>query len=162
MTCVRVPLWLQVVPGCVRVWAIGNAHTPAPGANFNTNGHTYFRPPSVAALASPALAAAALPRTGTTHNGAGLKQRTSGLLHAPRARDGLPQRPRTHRARIPIVHSAPAWPKRDIKLAVGKQATIGSSVSVVDLGPSCRSRSRTRTRALHPAPAVTVIEIEGS
>ncbi len=28
---------------------IGNAHTPAQGASANTNGHWYFRPPSVAA-----------------------------------------------------------------------------------------------------------------
>src|SRR5258706_3812787 len=43
---------------------------------------------------------------------------------------------------------------------MGKRATMGSSVIVVDSGPSCRSRSRTRTRALDPAPAVTVVKIE--
>ncbi len=60
------PYTSQSFPGAYAwycISAIGNAHTPAPGTNANTNGHRYFRPPSVAALARPALAAAALPRT---------------------------------------------------------------------------------------------------
>lgn len=44
------------------------------------------------------LAAAALPRTGTTHNDTQLKQRIAGLLHELQARDGFPQRPHAHRA----------------------------------------------------------------
>ncbi len=162
MTCVRVPHRLPVVPGWYRVSAIGNAHTPAPGANANTNGHRYFCPPSAAAIASPALADAPsleLALIVTTPD-ARLEQRTAGLLHDPGARDGPPQRPRTHRVPAYLHSQRPAWPKRDIKPAVGKQATIGLSGTVVDLGPACRSRSRTRTRALDPAPAVTVVEIE--
>ena len=69
-------------------------------------GTSAFRPPSVAALVPPALAAAALPRNGTTHNDARLGQRTAGLLHDPRARDGLPQRPQTHRSLAEERHQA--------------------------------------------------------
>jgi len=50
--------------------------------------------------------------------------------------------------------------RRGASSAVGKQATIGSSVTAADLGPSCHSRSRTRTRALDPMSAVPVVEIE--
>ncbi len=101
MTCLRVPLRLPSFLGA-QAWycvsAIRNAHTPAPGANASTNWHAYFRPPSVAALAPPALAAVALHRTGTSYNDARLEQQTTGLLHNPRARDRPLQRPRTHRA----------------------------------------------------------------
>ena len=77
---------------CIGDWECARARS---GCKCQYQRHRYFRPPSVVALAPPALADAALTRPGTTHNGARLEQRTAGLLHGPKARDRLPQRLRT-------------------------------------------------------------------
>ena len=106
MTCVRVPLRLPVVlsvSASYCVSAIGNTNTSGPVANANTNGHRYLCPPSAAVLSPSALAAAALPQNGTTHNDARLEPRTAGLLHDLRSRDGHPQTPRTQ---TPRTHCA--------------------------------------------------------
>ena len=122
------PFHTLLFPG-VYAWycvsAIGNAHTPTPGANANTTGRRY-RPPSVAAhallrwLLQPSLELALLTTAPDSNNGLQVLYTTQEL-----ATDFL---------KDPELTSA--WPKRDIMRAVGKQAALGSSVTVLDLGPS--------------------------
>ena len=132
--------------------------TPRSKCKLQYRWDMYFSLPTVAVLAPPTLAAAALPR-GTTHSGVLLEQHTAGL---PRTPGALPQIPRTHYALHVSAHIAPAQPKRGIMRDAKSRAKSGDdwtgldgifshgSATVVYLGSSSRrSRGRSRTRALH-------------
>src|SRR5258706_893232 len=119
------------------VSAIGNAYTPAPDTDANNGQGTSVLFP-IAAISPLTLAAAALLRTGTSHNGSNTRpysfRRTS--LMTPD-----PPRPAY------LLFTSPQ-PAAESHLRLD---CTSLSATVVDSGPSKRSRSHTRTRVLEPA-----------
>ena len=140
--------------------AVGNAYTPAVAdANMHMNG--YFRPPSVAALAPPAPDAApslelAPSTTPPDSNTTPQVFYTEQELEKHFLKD-----PELSPLAIPTVHDAPSRPKRGIKRAVGKQATIGLDGSINQSGvfgigePPEESHSHS-----HPDPTPVAAGIE--
>ncbi len=113
--------------------------------------------PSVVALAPHSGCCSPLSnwRTGNTHNGTRLGLRTAGLLHDPRARGALPQRPNSP-GLYTTVHSAPAPEKRNQAHSwKGWDDWTG-----LDLAPAPLEKPHSHPRDLDPAPAVTVVEIK--
>ena len=138
MTCVRVPLQLPVVPGCVGVVScIGDwecAHT-RPGCKCQyqlvwvlPSSFRCYALPLLRWLLQPSLKLPLLTTAPDSNNRPQVVYTTYELV-----RDVLKD------PRIPAFHSAPAWPKKDIKRVVGKQAIIRSSdTTIVKFGLSCR------------------------
>ncbi len=122
------------------VWCIGDWESVKPGSGRKCQ-YEQAQVPS----------AAALPRIGTTHNAQRRPTRAMARRPSTLPKGSRRTSSKTHRTSLAEErHQARS----------GKAGEIGSSLRVLDLGPSCRSRSRTRTRALDPSPTVTVVDIE--
>ncbi len=134
------------------VSAIGNAYASSLDASANTNGHRYFRPPSVAALSSSTLVAVApsvelaRPTTASDSNNTPQVFYTVQEIEAHFLKD-----PELTTPHMPTVYDASPLPKRVIKHAVESRQRLGwmvSSATAVNFGPLSRSRSYNRARAL--------------
>jgi hypothetical protein len=150
--------------GWYGVSPIGNAYTPAPDANANTNRHGYFRPPSVVAFPPPTQAAAgpslelALPTAAPDSNNTSQVFYTARELEAHFLKD-----PELTVPRMPTLHPAPARSKRCFKRVVGKPPTIGLD-GVICYSGGFRTSEPLEKPHPHPhpdpAPAVTAGGIE--
>ena len=138
------------------VSAIGNAYTPAPDTNANTIGHGYFRPPSVAAFAPPTPVAATPPVEPSRPTMAPDSNNTQVFYTAQELEAHFLKDPELTTPLMPTVYSAPARPKRGIKHAVGKQATIGLDGSISHSGGFRTSEKPQPHPCLDPAPAAGI------
>ena len=146
------------------VSAIGNAYTPPPDANANINGHGYFYPLSAAAFAPPTPVSVApsvelaRPTTASDSNITPQVFYTTQEIEAHFLKD-----PDLATPHMPTVHDAPPRPKRGIKRAVGKQATIGLDGFISHSGEfrtsSPLEKPQPRARP-NPAPTAMVVGIE--
>ena len=158
--------YTPAVPGSVVKLCIGDSECvhPRSGRKCNNSGHTYQGPPSIAALAPPPLAAAALSRNGTIQRTTALTRSTyHGSPIRPKSSRCIPQKLPAHDDPHTYYSYRPTRPKGPIKCAEGKQATIGSD-RANDSSGRFRASMALEKAYSHtcpdpdPAPVATVVE----